>query len=257
MSFSVETIAVDGREISYRRGGAGAPLLYLHGTDSLNHWPDFLDDLAREYDVIAPDHPGFGGSPVPDWMDSVSDLAYHYLDLLEAMDLRGVHVVGHSLGGWVALEMAVRSQERIADLVLISSAGIHIKGHAKADIFMIDPDEQARLAYADAQLGEKAAEQANEQKYEDIAITDRIASARFGWNPRFFNPRLEYWLHRIKRPALIIWGDEDRIFDPVHATALHGLIPGSKLATITHCGHLPQVEKRAETLAAIGAFLQR
>lgn len=256
MSFQVQTINVDGREISFRRGGAGAPLLYLHGTDSLTHWPEILDDLAKSYDVIAPDHPGFGGTAVPDWMDDVSDLAYHYLDMLAALNLDKVHVVGHSLGGWIGLEMAVRSQERIADLVLISSAGIHVKGHQKADIFMIDPDEQARMAYADAQIGEKAAAQANEQKYEDVAITDRIASARFGWNPRFYNPRLERWLHRIKCPTLIVWGDEDRIFDPAHAKALNEAIPGSRLAMIPHCGHLPHIEKRAETLAAMDAFIK-
>ncbi|MGE3247674.1 MAG: alpha/beta fold hydrolase [Beijerinckiaceae bacterium] len=257
MSFSEQTLNVHGREISYRRGGSGQPLLYLHGTDSLNHWPAILDDLAKNYDVIAPDHPGFGGTSVQDWMDDVSDLAYHYMDFVEALGLDGVHLVGHSLGGWVALEMAVRSQERIADLILLASAGIHVKGHPKADIFMIDPDEQARLAYADPALGEKAAAQANEQKYEDVAITDRIASARFGWNPRFFNPRLERWLHRIGVPTLIVWGEQDRIFPPEHATALQGLVPGSELVMLPSCGHLPHVENREQTLAAIAAFMKR
>lgn len=256
MGFESQKITVNGREISYRRSGTGRPLLFLHGTDSLNHWPDILDDLAKTHDVIAPDHPGFGGTAVPGWMDDVSDLAYHYMDFLEALNLTGVHLVGHSLGGWIALEMAVRSGQRLSDIVLLAPAGIHVKGKPKADIFMIDPDEQARLAYADVQLGEQAAQQANQDKYEDVAITDRIASARFGWNPRFFNPRLERWLHRIANPVLIVWGDSDRIFDPEHGNVLKDLIPGARLEVLRRCGHLPHVEKRVETLAAMNAFMK-
>ena len=230
MGFSEQKTTINGRAFSYRRsGGSRAPLLYLHGTDSLSHWPEFLDDLAKSYDVIAPDHPGFGGTETQDQLDDVSDLAYYYLDFIEALDLKGVHLAGHSLGGWIALEMAVRSQERLADVTLIASAGINVKGHHKADIFMIDPDEQARLAYADAAMGEKAAEQANVEKYQDAAITDRIAAARFGWNPRFFNPRLDRWLHRIKVPSLILWGEQDRIFPPGRwRTSSRGCCPGQQ-----------------------------
>ncbi len=258
MAFSQNTMTINGHAYAYRRsGGSGAPLLYLHGTDSLDHWPGFLDDLAKTYDVIAPDHPGFGGTATQDDLDEVSDLAYYYMSFLEELDLQGVHVVGHSLGGWIALEMAVRSAERIADLTLLSSAGINVKGHHKADIFMIDPDEQARLAYADAVLGEKAAEQANAEKYQDVAITDRIAAARFGWNPRFFNPRLERWLHRIKVPVLIVWGGGDRIFPPEHGPSLQKLIPGSELVMVPDCGHHPHIEKRAEVLSAMSSFMNR
>lgn len=257
MAFTAHELELDGVKLSYRRGGKGAPLLYLHGAVGLATWPDILDDLAQKFDVIAPDHPGFGGSQVPDWMDDVSDLAYFYLDFLDNLDLTGVHLVGHSLGGWIALEMAVRSQQRLADITLMASAGIHVKGHSKADIFMIDPDEQARMAFADPELGEKAAQLANEEKYEDVAITDRIASARFGWSPRFYNRRLGRWLHRIKVPAMIIWGEQDRIFPPQHGPAFQELMPGSELVMMEDCGHLPHVEKRQETLAALDAFMRR
>ena len=159
-----------------------------------------LDTLAERFDVIAPDHPGFGASEVPGWIDDVSDVAYLYLDAIEKLGLASLHVVGQSLGGWIALEMAVRSTQRLRSLTLISSAGIHVKGVPKADIFMIDPEEQARLAYADPKAGDAAAERAAADKYQDQAILNRIASARFGWQPRFFNPRLERWLHRVNVP---------------------------------------------------------
>lgn len=257
MAFKQEHIELSGIKLPYRRGGSGDALVFLHGTDGLTHWPEFLDRLAESHDVIAPDHPGFGGSQAPDWMDDVSDLAYLYLDLLDRLGLDKVHLVGHSLGGWVALEMAVRSQEHIADLTLLASAGIHVKGHPKADIFMIDPDEQARMAYADSDLSAKAGELAAMEKYEDVAITDRIAAARFGWNPRFYNPRLGRWLHRIKTPTLIVWGEDDRIFPPQHAPALQALLPGSELVMIGNCGHFPHIEKRDETLAAMRSFMNR
>lgn len=255
--FTQHAIEIAGSKLAYQRGGKGEPLLFLHGTEGLAHWPDFLDDLAASYDVIAPDHPGFGASPAPDWMDDVSDLAYTYLDMLKALGLSKVHVVGHSLGGWIALEMAVRSLERIRDLVLLAPAGIHVKGQQKTDIFMTDPDEQARLAFADPALGEAAADQANAEKYQDVAIRDRIASARFGWNPRFHNPRLARWLHRVEAPALIVWGDTDRIFPPAYGPAFQQFIPGAELVTLQNCGHLPHVEKRAETLAAMKSFMTR
>ena len=231
-----------------RRGGAGEPLLFLHGADGLTEWPAILDRLAERYDVLAPDLPGFGLSPISANIDDMSDVAYLYLDLMENLDLRGVRIIGHSLGGWAALEMAVRSCERIRSLALIASAGIHVKGHAKADIYMIDPDQQAKLAYADEKLGQEAAERALASKYQEQAILNRIASARFGWNPRLYNPRLERWLHRVRVPTLIIWGEEDRIIPPIFGDALARMIPGARLEKISNCGHYPHVEK-IETVA--------
>ena len=256
MAFATQTIEINGCKLRFARGGAGVPLIFLHGTDGLAEWPAILDTLAERFDVIAPDHPGFGGSEVPGWIDDVSDVAYLYLDAIEQLGLSGLHLVGHSLGGWIALEMAVRSTQRLRSLTLISSAGIHVKGVPKADIFMIDPEEQARLAYADPKAGEAAAERAAADKYQDQAILNRIASARFGWQPRFFNPRLERWLHRVNVPTHVIWGDRDRIIPPAYAEAFRRLIPQSRLTMIADAGHLPQVEQHAAVVAAMQGFLR-
>jgi pimeloyl-ACP methyl ester carboxylesterase len=255
MPAEIEMHTINGCKLALRRTGQGTPLLWLHGTDGLAEWPDAIDRLAATHMVIAPDHPGFGESEAPGWMDDVSDLAYLYLELLKTLKLDGVHIIGQSLGGWVGMEMAVRSTARLKSLTLISSAGIHVKGASKTDIFMIDPEEQARLVYADAKLGEAAAERAGAEKYQDVAVANRVASARFGWNPRFHNPRLERWLCRIDIPTLIVWGDKDRIFSPVHAEALARAIPGAGVVMIEGAGHLPHVEKLEETLKAVGAFL--
>jgi pimeloyl-ACP methyl ester carboxylesterase len=250
-----ETIELDGCNLAVRRTGSGRPLLWLHGTDGLAEWPAILDRLAGRFQVIAPDHPGFGDSTIPEWMDDISDLAYLYLDLLKRLGLANVHVAGHSLGGWIGMEMAVRQTARIASLTLIAPAGIHVKGAAKTDIFMIDPDEQARLAYADPALGEAAAQRASAAKHQEIAIANRVASARFGWNPRFHNPRLGRWLHRIDVPTLIVWGDEDRIFAPSHANAMKNAIPGARHVVIENAGHLPHVERLEDTLKQIEAHV--
>jgi pimeloyl-ACP methyl ester carboxylesterase len=256
VAFVRQTLEINGCKLSLARGGEGMPLIYLHGTDGIGEWPAILDTLAQGFDVIVPDHPGFGGSEAPAWIDDVSDLAYCYLDALEELGLAGVHIVGHSLGGWIALEMAVRSTDRLRSLTLISAAGIHVKGVPKADIFIIDPEEVARLAYADPKIAEAAASRASTDKYQDLAILNRIASARFGWQPRFFNPRLERWLHRVKIPTNIIWGDGDRIIPPAYAEAFHRLIPGSTLTMIPNAGHLPHVERAAAVAQAIDKFLR-
>ena len=250
-----DTVEINGCRLSFRRTGKGQPLLWLHGTDGLTEWPQIIDRLAVTHEVFVPDHPGFGATPVPDWMDDVSDLAYLYIGLIETLDLSSVNIVGHSLGGWIGAEMAVRSTFLLDRLVLIASAGIHVKGHAKADIFMIDPDEQARLAYASAELGRAAGERASAAKYQETAIANRVASARFGWNPRFHNPRLERWLGRIDIPTLIVWGEQDRIFAPAHAEHFRRAIPTSDVAMISNAGHLPHIERLEETHAAIQAFL--
>lgn len=255
MAFIRDTIELSGCKLSFARGGKGVPLIYLHGTDGLAEWPAILDTLSQRFEVIAPDHPGFGTSEIPAWIDDISDVAYLYLDAIEALGLSAVHVVGQSLGGWIALEMAVRSTARLRSLTLISAAGIHVKGVPKADIFMIDPEEQARLAYADPKLGEAAATRAAADKYQDVAILNRIASARFGWQPRFFNPRLARWLHRVNVPTHVIWGEGDRIIPPAYADAFHHLIPGSTLTMIANAGHLPHIERAGAVAEAMQTFL--
>lgn len=249
------TIEVNGLPLALRRAGRGRPVLFLHGTDGLGEWPQFLETLARRYEVLAPDHPGFGDTPVAPWIDDISDLAYFYLDAIAALELTEIRLIGHSLGGWIALEMAVRSTARLHSLTLIDAAGIHVKGVAKADIFLIDPEEQARLVYADAALAEAAASRAAAEKYHDEAIRNRIASARLGWQPRFFNPRLERWLHRIDVPAHIVWGENDRFIPPAYAEAFRRLIPNASLAIVPGAGHLPHVERPDLVARSLAAFL--
>ena len=128
MAFTQRFIEVDGCRISLRRGGSGEPLLYLHGANGVPAVLPFMEKLAERFDVLVPEHPGFGASGEPEWLENIHDLAYFYLDVLESLDLRGVHLVGSSLGGWLALEMAVRDASRLKSLLLVGPAGISVPG---------------------------------------------------------------------------------------------------------------------------------
>jgi pimeloyl-ACP methyl ester carboxylesterase len=235
-------VDVRGVKLNLRRGGTGAALLFLHGPQGFAGSEAALERLARRFDVLAPDHPGFGKSDAPDWLDDVADLSFFYLDALDALGLGKVTIVGHSLGGWIALDMAVRSTARIRSLVLAAPAGIRIVGVPRADMFICSPDELARLLFAGDGSKEWAAAQQATPELQDIFDKNRFAAAKLCWQPRLFDPKLEKWLHRIDRPTRILWGEEDKIIPPAYGRRLAELIGGASLATIPRAGHLLHVE---------------
>ncbi len=252
---SESIIEVRGCKVHVRRGGSGAPLLYLHGAGGTSAWLPPFDALSDKFDVIAPDHPTFGLSDEPDWLDDIHDMAYFYLDFIEALGLDGVHLVGQSLGGWIALEMAVRSTRRLQSLTLVGSAGIRIKGKPAADIFIMNPEELTRALLVDETIIDHMLNLDLTEEQQDIQIRNKVSTARLGWQPRLFDPNLRKWIHRIDVPTHIVWGDTDRIIPPDYAEEFHGLIAGSSVTMIENCGHLPQIE-RAETLVdAVTGFI--
>jgi pimeloyl-ACP methyl ester carboxylesterase len=243
-------------KIRLMRGGSGTPLLFLHGAGGAPLWLPFMDKLSRSFDVIVPEHPGFGGSDTPAWLDDVSDLAYFYLDLMDAFGLRGVHLVGASLGGWIAAEMAVRCCERLKTLVLSAPAGLHVKGVPKSDIFLWSPQETVRNLFHDPAFAERLLQQPPSEEQEMMEARNRLTMAKLAWQPRLHNPHLHKWLHRISVPTLLLWGDDDKVMPPAYGPAFARLIPGARLKVIAKCGHLPQVERMEEWVESIVAFAQ-
>jgi pimeloyl-ACP methyl ester carboxylesterase len=236
-------IEVRGVGLNLRRAGAGAPLLYLHGAQGFAGAEAALELLARQFSVLAPDHPGFGRSDVPDWIDDVADLSFLYLDLIDALKLERVVVVGHCIGGWTALEMAVRSTARIGALVLAGAAGIRVPGVPRADMFICTPDELGRQLFAgEAGVHWAAAQQASPE-LQDIFDKNRFAAAKLCWQPRLFDPKLEKWLHRVDRPTRILWGEVDRIIPPAYGNRLAELIPGASLKMVPGVGHMLPAEQ--------------
>ena len=176
---------------------------------------------------------------------------------MEALDLRDVHLVGHSLGGWTAMETAIRSTERIRSLTLIAPVGIRIQGKPVTNIFFMNRDQLMNALYADKKIAQDllAIEMTPEQI--DEVVNNSVAAARLAWHPRFFNPHLAKWLHRIKVPTHIVWGANDEIVPPAYAGALQNLIAGSKVTMLDNTGHIPYVESLDAATAAITDFFGR
>ena len=254
MAFRTEPVDVAGCRVHLRRGGAGRPLLYLHGMDGAAEFPPILEELSRSYDVWLPQHPGFGHSAEPEWLDTIHDLAYFYLDFLEAMKLEQVHLVASSLGGWLALEMAVRSTARMRALTVIAPPGIYRAGLLRGDPFLWTAEERVRNVYLDQSIPD--AQLAKRASPEDVEIAQKNfhTFARLAWEPRLFDPHLHKWLHRIQVPVQIVWGDSDRLLPPAYAEEFRKLLPHARVDLIERCGHNPHIEKPREFLARFAAF---
>jgi pimeloyl-ACP methyl ester carboxylesterase len=249
------TFDYKGSNVFMRRGGSGEPLLFLHGAGGVAAWMPFLDQLSDSFDVIVPDHPTYGRSDEPDWVEDVADVAYFYMDFLENNGLENVHVVGQSMGGWIALEMAIRNTSRIKTLTLVGSAGIRIKGQPAADIFILNDEELTRTLLVDEGRIQALLAMELSEDQQDTLIKNKVATARLGWQPRLFNPRLRKWMHRIDVPTHIIWGTEDKVIPPSYAAEFQSLISGSKVTMIDKCGHLPNIERTEAFVEAVGGFL--
>jgi pimeloyl-ACP methyl ester carboxylesterase len=252
----MERIGVAGIALETELAGSGPPLLFLHGGDYVAQNRAFLDRLAGRFRVVMPRHPGFGTTPRPSWFRSVNDIAYLYLDLLDRLDLREVLLVGSSFGGWIALEMAVRSDARLGRLVLIDSLGVKFGGREErdiADVYALPADEVLRGTFVDparsvpdyAALDDAAA----------LAIArDREAAALYGWKPYMHNPALVHWLHRATKPALVLWGEHDGIVAPAYGEKLAAALPDARLERIGGAAHYPQIERPEEVAQAIERF---
>lgn len=242
-SFSFQARTVADCSVNVMRGGKGPPLLFLHGAGGAGIWLPFMDRLAERYDVIVPDHPGFGRSDKPAWLDDISDLALFYLDFMEALSLDGVHLMGSSLGGWLAAEVAILGSSRLRSLTLVDAAGLHITGAPIGDLFLWTPEERVRNLFVDQRLADQRLAMPLSDEQVDIALKNELATADLAWHPRFHHPRLRKWIHRIAVPTLVVWGDSDKIFPLAYGEEYRRLIARSRLAVVPGCGHLPQVEK--------------
>jgi pimeloyl-ACP methyl ester carboxylesterase len=243
MTFTQTFIEVDGCKVNLRRGGNGEPLVFLHGASGAPAIMPFMEKLAARFDVLVPEHPGYGLSDEPGWLDNIHDVAYFYLDFLRALELGNVTLVGSSMGGWIAMEMAVRDTSRIKSLVLASPAGVAAPGVQPADIFLLSPEDLVRNLFFDQRLAEARLAEPVTPESIDIALKNRHTTARLAWEPRLHDPCLPKWLHRIGVPVKIVWGREDRILPAKIADELKRLMPRAELHLLDNVGHLPHAEK--------------
>lgn len=237
--------------------GTGRPVLFLHGGEGLGPERPWLNALAKQYRVIAPWLPGYGGSALPEWLSSVDDLAYLYLDLADRLDLKDAVLVGHCLGGWVAAEMAVRSTRRFGKLVLVDSLGIKVGGRDTrdiADMHGMPRDDYLKLAWADPAKGAVDHTKLPETELAAIARA-RESFALFGWKPYMHNPKLKHWLHRVDIPTLLLWGAKDGIVTPAYAEGWRAEINDAKLELVAEAGHFPHWEQPDSFVKQLAGFI--
>ena len=243
----IDQLSVRGTRVRILRQGSGEPLVFLHGAGDRGEWLPVLAGLAADWAVCRPDHPGFNQSDDDERIDSVHDLAFFYLDLLDALELPRVTLVGASLGGWLAAEIAVLDPARVAALVLIDAAGLRVAGAPAPDVFTLNPVQLAELLFHDQALRSAAIERAAglDQSPEELRnyLRNRIATSHLAWNPYFHDPKLAERLHRVSAPTVVVWGSEDRLLPVAHARRWQELIEDARIELIADAGHLPHIEQ--------------
>ena len=250
-------ISVGNIELDVSTGGEGEPLLFIPSEEGRELDSSLVHDLAQHHSVYLLSPPGFGRSERPDWISNPDDLSYICLDLIDAMALKAVAVVGFSLGGWIAAEMAVKNDSAISKLALVDPYGVKIGGPFDVDIQDIwtsHPDKVAALKWHDQEKGKRDFTAMNDDELSIVA-RNLESFARFGWDPYMHNPKLKQRLHRIKTPTLFIWGENDGIVTPAYGRAYAGLVPGAKFASIPDAGHYPHIEQPAAFKKILSEFL--
>lgn len=235
--------------------GQGRPILFLHPGIGLRGATPFLKALGNIGRVIAPAHPGFHGSPLAGF-SSVDDLSYLYLSLLETLGEPAL-VVGASLGGWIALEAAVKSTANIAGLVLIDAVGVRFNTRDVpdfADIYALPRAELNTRMYHDPKVAQIDYPTTAEPELEIIA-RNREAETRLCWSPYLHNPRLKSRLYRAKTPTLVLWGESDTFAPVAYGQQLAKALPRASFETIRNGGHFPHIEQLDELVSRIGRFM--
>jgi pimeloyl-ACP methyl ester carboxylesterase len=254
---AAEYVDVRNIRIWLARGGDGPPLLYLPGADPEGEDPAFAL-LSRDFRVYRPHHPGFGRSDDDPIVDSVLDVAFRYLDLLDVLGLDRVYLAGLSLGGWIAAEVAMLAPDRVAKLVLADPAGLRPPVPVP-DMFTLDPAELAMLIHHQPEARQAAVttvvEMAGDPERFTRYLRSRAATAHLGWNPYMHDPKLAGRLHRVCCEVLIIWGAHDLLLPPECALAWQQALPRARLELVENAGHRPQAEQPAAFAALVREFL--
>ncbi|MGH9120242.1 MAG: alpha/beta fold hydrolase [Acidimicrobiales bacterium] len=252
--------------IEYQRGGSGATLVYLHSAAGEGPGLEFVWRAAERFDVVAPVFPGFWGSEGIEHIDDMEDVVFHLTDLFDRLGLDRPIVIGLSLGGWMAAELATRYPERLGGLVLVNPVGLHVDGARVGDIFGRSPAEMVDDLFADR--GHPMAQLAlgldgywhdparfGEMPFDAVrpVVQHLAAVAKLGWNPYLHNPRLRRRLPRITVPTLVVAAYADRLVPTAHAEAYAAGIPGARLV-MAPGAHLLPVEQPAELTELVAGF---
>ena len=250
-------ITVGGLELEYLDKGSGPVILYLHSSEGANADLELVERLAKTHRVVMPALPGFGLSETASHVRTVDDMSYACLDLLEELDLRDVTVVGSSLGGWLAVELATKASDRIARLVLDNPLGLRFRSKATdrqfPDLFQDLPAQWSAYFLAGAPADERDWVSVD----KDVALRaarNREAFVKVAWSPYLHNPKLSGRIHRVRVPALVLWGDQDKLTSRDYAQSFADALPNAELKVIPGAGHFAFPDKPDAVASAVLDF---
>ncbi len=250
-------VEVAGVQVEIFSGGSGPPLLFLHGAGGNAGWQAWHEEMARSYTVYVPSQAGFNGTERPDWLYTMTDLCHFNQALVEALELQDYVLMGSSMGGWVAAEMAAMCRYNLKALILVGAAGIKPEQGEIAEIFMVSAQTRAAQRFYDI------AQVPNREQYEReltaaeqlVAHSNQEMASRLCWRPYLHNPSLPHYLGRVDTPTLLVWGRQDAIIPLECGELFEAALPNAQLRVIENCGHSPALEKPSEFLAAVSEFL--
>jgi pimeloyl-ACP methyl ester carboxylesterase len=242
------------------QAGSGAPILFLHGAGGLLRDNPFLDQLAQRYHVFAPEWPGYGESTGEELLEDMLDFALHGWDLVDALGLGQPHLVGHSMGGMIAAEMACLAPREVAKLALVAPAGVWMDEHPIPDIFAMLPYQLAEVLFHDPAAGQQlltgGADLSDLEALKDFYLVNqrRLSMAGKILFP-IPNRRLSKRLYRLTAETLLVWGAADRLIVPAYAERWKALIPGARVETVGAAGHMLPYEQPQALVRALAGFL--
>ncbi len=256
---AAERLSLRGVDLQILRGGAGPPLLLLHGLAPVEPDAPVLELLAAHAEIVAPTHPGFGHAPRPDDFETVYDLVRLYLDVLDHLSYAKVTLMGLSFGGWLAAEIAATCPHRLDKLVLVGAVGIKMSDRETSDI--LDLFNTAPAVVERRRWHDPAKWAPDYDAMSDDALVaharNRDALCLYAWDPYMHNPRLKRWLPRIAVPTLALWGASDGVVKPAYGRAYSALIPGARFEVIEAAGHHPEIEQSVAFAERVVAFLRQ
>ena len=251
-------IRIAGAELEVHDSGKGEALLFLHSAQGFDARHEISSLLSQKHRLVAPSHPGFGKSSLPDWLDSVDDISYLYLELLDRLNLDTVNLVGCSIGAWIAAEMAAKAPERIRRLAMVGPVGVKLGPVDRLDIpdiFAMPLDEVDQLLFADpARMKMDPSKMTDEELA--VRVRNRETLALLSWEPWMHNPKLKHRLQRAAMPALFMRGEKDGLVSREYFEGYARLLPKSKTVTIPAAGHAPQIEQPKAFADALFRFLE-
>jgi pimeloyl-ACP methyl ester carboxylesterase len=251
------TINVSNTEVEIFTGGSGPALLFLHGAGGNSGWQSYHEQLSRNYTVYVPSQPGFNGTSRPSWVHTINDVCHFNLEMAQKLGLEQYILMGSSMGGWIAAEMAAMCHHNLQALILVDAAGIKPEKGEIAEIFMVSAQTRLKQRFYDPSQVPNYEQYTRQLTPEEQIVehSNREMASRLCWRPYLHNLSLPYYLRKVPTTTLIVWGRQDAIIPVECAKLYQKAMPNATLRIIDHCGHSPAIEKPQEFLQAVTEFL--